>query len=110
MSFVRSIIRRRGPGNSCFFGNDDDHDHVVNISRPTSFQHVVKVTFDKESNEFIGIPEEWRDFLVKNNMMYDLINQFISYFYLNGVIFNIHRNDKQAAIGAIRVYNKERSN
>lgn len=43
--------------------NDD-----LKIGTPTNFKHNIQVKHDKEKNEFIGLPNEWRTLLEKNNI------------------------------------------
>jgi hypothetical protein len=40
----------------------------LKIGTPTNFKHNIKVQHDKERNEFIGLPNEWRTLLEKNNI------------------------------------------
>ena len=48
-----------------------DHKDPVNvvIGQPTDFKHEVSVAFDKEKNDFIGLPDDWRQLLEKNNIL-----------------------------------------
>jgi hypothetical protein len=40
----------------------------MKIGTPTNFQHNINVKHDKERNEFIGLPNEWRVLLESNNI------------------------------------------
>lgn len=40
----------------------------MRIGTPTNFKHNIQVKHDKEKNEFIGLPSEWRSLLEKNNI------------------------------------------
>ena len=40
----------------------------MKIGTPTNFQHNINVKHDKERNEFIGLPTEWRVLLETNNI------------------------------------------
>lgn len=46
----------------------DDSD--LKIGTPTNFKHNIQVKHDKEKNEFIGLPNEWRSLLERNNIKY----------------------------------------
>jgi hypothetical protein len=43
----------------------------LKIGQPTDFKHNVNVKYDKNKNEFIGLPEEWRSLLEKNDIKYE---------------------------------------
>jgi hypothetical protein len=43
----------------------------LKIGVPTNFQHNIQVKHDKERNEFIGLPKEWRVLLESNNIKFD---------------------------------------
>lgn len=48
-----------------------DHHHSgdnMKIGTPTNFQHNINVKHDKERNQFIGLPCEWRALLETNNI------------------------------------------
>lgn len=45
-----------------------DQNPELKISEPTNFKHNIQVKHDKERNEFIGLPNEWRVLLEKNNI------------------------------------------
>ena len=47
-------------------GNHGAND--LKIGQPTDFKHNINVTHDKAKNEFIGLPNEWRSLLEKNNI------------------------------------------
>jgi hypothetical protein len=57
MSFLKS-----------FFERDKNDNSNITIGQPTDFKHQIQVTFDKEKNEFVGLPAAWRDLLEKNNI------------------------------------------
>jgi hypothetical protein len=59
MSFLKSIFERK---------NDDNSN--ITIGQPTDFKHQIQVTYDKEKNEFVGLPTAWRELLEKNNIKY----------------------------------------
>jgi hypothetical protein len=40
----------------------------LKIGTPTNFKHNIQVKHDKERNEFIGLPSEWRLLLENNNI------------------------------------------
>ena len=44
---------------------------VTNIGTPTNFKHNVQVKHDKERNEFVGLPSEWRILLDSNKICFD---------------------------------------
>jgi hypothetical protein len=46
--------------------NYDSHD--LKIGEPTDFKHNIQVKHDKERNEYIGLPAEWRALLESNNI------------------------------------------
>lgn len=48
----------------------------IKIGTPTNFKHNIQVKHDKERNQFIGLPDEWRHLLEKNNI------KLISFFVL----------------------------
>ncbi|CAF1003024.1 unnamed protein product [Brachionus calyciflorus] len=63
-------------------GQSDD----MKIGMPTNFQHNINVKHDKERNQFIGLPNEWRVLLETNNIKFEA--------------------NKEAALEAIHLYNK----
>ena len=58
----------------------------IKIGTPSNFKHNIQVKHDKERNEFIGLPSEWRVLLESNNIRFEA--------------------NQQAAIEAINLYNK----
>jgi hypothetical protein len=44
----------------------------ITIGTPTDFKHNISVVFDKEKNDFIGLPEEWRTLLEENKIKYNI--------------------------------------
>ena len=58
----------------------------IKIGTPTNFKHNIQVKHDKERNEFIGLPSDWRVLLESNNIRFEA--------------------NQQAAIEAINLYNK----
>ncbi|RNA40272.1 serine threonine- kinase PAK 1-like isoform X2 [Brachionus plicatilis] len=70
------------------FKKKDHHQSGDNmkIGTPTNFQHNINVKHDKERNQFIGLPTEWRSLLETNNIKFEA--------------------NKEAAIEAINLYNK----
>lgn len=40
----------------------------LKIGTPTNFKHNIHIKHDKERNEFIGLPNEWRTLLEKNDI------------------------------------------
>lgn len=44
----------------------------LKIGVPTNFQHNIQVKHDKERNEFIGLPKEWRVLLESNNIKFEI--------------------------------------
>lgn len=40
----------------------------LTISEPTDFKHNISVKYDELSHKFIGLPEDWRLLLEKNNI------------------------------------------
>ena len=58
----------------------------IKIGTPTNFKHNIQVKHDKERNEFIGLPSDWRVLLESNNIRFEA--------------------NQQAAIEAIKLYNK----
>ena len=58
----------------------------LKIGTPTNFKHNIQVKHDKEKNEFIGLPNEWRTLLEKNNIKFE--------------------DNTGAALEAISLYNK----
>lgn len=58
----------------------------LKIGTPTNFKHNIQVKHDKEKNEFIGLPNEWRTLLEKNDIKFEA--------------------NKEAALEAIILYNK----
>ena len=40
----------------------------MKISTPTNFKHEIQVIYDKERDQYIGLPLEWRALLEKNNI------------------------------------------
>ncbi len=40
----------------------------LKIGTPTNFKHNIQVKYDKERNEYVGLPNEWRALLEKNNI------------------------------------------
>ncbi len=63
MDKIRSIFRR--PHDSSSYS---DSSNSIQIGEPTDFKHNIKVRFDKEKNDFVGLPDEWRNLLEKNNI------------------------------------------
>lgn len=57
MSWIKEMFK--GPSAQC---ND------MKISTPTNFKHEIQVIYDKERDEYIGLPLEWRALLEKNNI------------------------------------------
>ncbi len=41
---------------------------TLNISSPLRIKHELHINFDKECNEFIGLPNEWKHLLEQNNI------------------------------------------
>lgn len=58
----------------------------LKIGTPTNFQHNINVKHDKEKNQFIGLPDEWRSLLERNDIRFEV--------------------NKEAALEAIHLYNK----
>jgi hypothetical protein len=58
--------------NKDYSSNGNNSNGDMRIGTPTNFKHNVQVKHDKERNEFIGLPSEWRSLLEKNNIKYDL--------------------------------------
>ena len=57
--------------NSSHSGVDGNHSSSgsdLKIGPPTGFKHNINVKHDKTKNEFIGLPNEWRSLLEKNNI------------------------------------------
>lgn len=54
----------------------------IKIGTPTNFKHNIQVKHDKEKNQFIGLPDEWRYLLEKNNIKYKFF-LFINYEKIN---------------------------
>ena len=56
----------------------------LKIGEPTNFKHNIQVKHDKERNQFIGLPQEWRALLDKNGIRYNINNiRLRSFFLLN---------------------------
>ena len=49
-----------------------DKDVDLRISEPQDFKHNIKVSYDKEKNDFIGLPEDWRKLLDENKIKFVL--------------------------------------
>lgn len=65
-----SSFMRREAGSST---SSHHHDSLGNgsdikIGTPTNFKHNIQVKHDKERNQFIGLPDEWRSLLERNNI------------------------------------------
>jgi hypothetical protein len=78
-------------GGTNLFHVNHHHHHSssgdLKIGEPTNFKHNIQVKHDKERNQFIGLPDEWRSLLENNNIKFESAN-------------------KQAAIEALNIYNK----
>jgi hypothetical protein len=63
MSFLKHLILKSDRDRT----SDRDGSNIV-IGQPTDFKHNIQVKFDKEKNDFVGLPQEWRSLLEKNNI------------------------------------------
>ncbi len=65
-SFTNHLLKSKENKDYSSNGNSSNGD--MRIGTPTNFKHNIQVKHDKERNEFIGLPSEWRSLLEKNNI------------------------------------------
>ena len=51
-----------------FQKSKDGQSNDIKIGTPTNFKHNIQVIHDKDRNEFIGLPDDWKILLEKNNL------------------------------------------
>ena len=66
-SFTNHLLKSKENKDFSPNGNNSSNGDM-RIGTPTNFKHNIQVKHDKEKNEFIGLPSEWRSLLEKNNI------------------------------------------
>ena len=52
----------------CSSNNLHSSKNNLEIGAPTNFKHEINVRYDESSNQFIGLPEEWKNMLERNDI------------------------------------------